>query len=172
MRILFIALLVSIQYAYCQTKVESNSPSNNSIAVSISTERNDFYTTFTCINTQKSFSLNPSVGIGLVHSFFQKNLFIRFGFDAYYNVLDKTLDNSRKVKLGGGLGYHFSFYKRPALTRINETCLGFFLQYGNRLKFIQKIAIGLLRESFNGNSQRVILYYPNFHFSIGLSYEI
>lgn len=164
--------LVSCQFVYSQNKADSISISNTSLAVSIGAERNDFYTTFTFINSQKSFSLNPSIGIGMLHSFLQNNLFIRFGFDAYYNVLDKSLDNDRKVRLGTGLGYHFSFYNKPVRTNINEPSVGFLLQYGRKFKFIQKVAMGLLRESFEGNNRSVVFYYPNFHFSIGLSYEI
>ncbi len=172
MRIFLIVFLISIKFGISQPIVGIIDTSKTAIALSLSAERNDFYTTFTYIRSIESFSINPSLGFGVIHSVFQANPFIRTGIDLYYNPLEKTLLNTRKVILGIGAGYYYSFYNRPSFTNHHEICAGYLFRIGGCFKFFQKTFIGLLRESFKGNSQRVNLIYPNFHFSMGLSYEI
>ena len=172
MRIFFIVFLISFKFSIAQPVSEVLDTSNTSIALSLSAERNDFYTTFTYLRSIESFSVNPSLGFGLVHSVFQANPFVRAGIDIYYNPVDKTILNCQKVLFGVGLGYYFSFYNRPTFTNNHELCAGYLFRFGKRLKFIQKTFIGILKESFMGNNERVHLVYPNFHLSMGLSYDL
>ena len=172
MRMFFFFFIGSINFGIAQSVSVPVDESKPSIALSLSAERNDFYTTFTYIKSIRSFSVNPSLGFGLIHSVFQSNPFIRTGVDVYYNPLKKSVSKARKIIMGIGTGYYFSFYNRPSFTNHHELCAGYLFQIGRRFKFFQKTFIGLLRESFMGNSARVYLIYPNFHFSMGLSYEI
>ena len=89
-----------------------------------------------------------------------------------YNPLQKYFGGNQLITLGVGGGYYFSFYNRPSFTSHHELCAGYVLRVGGRIKFFQKTFIGLMSESFSGSSREVRLIYPNFHFSIGLSYEI
>ena len=171
-RFLVLVLLLFLKFGFGQSKSCLSDTSSHTVALSIGVERNDIYSTITYAKKFHSFSLNPSFGIGVVHSFFQANTFGRFGCDFFYNVLDKKLINSRTISLGVGLGYYFSFYMNPVNTYFNETSVGYFFGYGKKIKIFQKSAFGLLRESFQGNTKPIVLLYPNFHISIGVLYEI
>ena len=172
MRLIFFFSLISYGCAFSQNLHESLNTSKDALAITASAERNDFYSTFTYIKPVKSFSLNPSIGFGVIHSFIQSNLFLRFGTDLIYNPLYKCFGENQLVVLGVGGGYYFSFYNRPSFTSHHELCAGYVFRIGGKTKFFQKTFIGLMSESFSGISREVRLIYPNFHFSIGLSYEI
>jgi len=172
MRLIFFLFLFSYECAFSQHLPESPNTPKGALAISASAERNDFYSTFTYIKPIKSFSLNPSIGSGVIHSFIQSNLFLRVGTDLIYNPLQKYFTENQLVTLGVGGGYYFSFYNRPSFTSHHELCAGYVLRVGGRIKFFQKTFVGFMSESFFGSSREVRLIYPNFHFSIGLSYEI
>lgn len=172
MRLIFFLFLISYGCAFSQHLPESINTSKGALAISASAERHDFYSSFTYIKPIKSFSLNPSIGFGVIHSLIQSNLFLRVGTDLIYNPLQKYFGGNQLITLGVGGGYYFSFYNRPSFTTHHELCAGYVLRVGGRIKFFQKTFIGLMSESFSGSSREVRLIYPNFHFSIGLSYEI
>ena len=172
MRLIFFLFLISYGCAFSQHLPESINTSKGALAISASAERHDFYSSFTYIKPIKSFSLNPSIGFGVIHSFIQSNLFLRVGTDMIYNPLQKYFGGNQLITLGVGGGYYFSFYNRPSFTTHHELCAGYVLRVGGRIQFFQKTFIGLMSESFSGSSREVRLIYPNFHFSIGLSYEI
>ena len=171
-RLLVLVFVLLLKTVHSQSKLGESDTNIQSIGLSIGIERSDVYSTITYARKFHSFSLNPSIGIGIVHSFFQANTFGRFGCDVFYNALDKKLINSERISLGIGLGYYFSFYKNPVNTYINETTVGYLFRYGKKIKIFQKTSFGLSRESFRGITKPVVLLYPNFHFSIGVSYEI
>ena len=171
-RLLVIVFVLFFKTGSSQSKSGKSDTNIHSIGLSIGIERSDVYSTITYARKFHSFSLNPSIGIGIVHSFFQANMFGRIGCDVFYNALDKKLINSQLISLGIGLGYYFSFYKNPVNTHFNETSVGYLFRYGKKIKVFQKTAFGLLRESFQGITKPIVLLYPNFHFSIGVSYEI
>ena len=172
MRLIFFLFLISSGCAFSQHLTDSPNTLKGALAISVSAERNDFYSSFTYLKPIKSFSLNPSIGSGVIHSFIQSNLFLRLGTDLIYNPLYEHFGKNQLVTLGVGGGYYFSFYNRPSFTSHHEVCAGYILRVGGRIKFFQKTFIGLMNESFSGSSREVRLIYPNFHFSIGLSYEI
>lgn len=172
MRLIFFSFLLTFGCVFSQHLPESLSTSKGALAISVSAERNDFYSSFTYIKPIKSFSLNPSIGSGVIHSFIQSNVFLRVGTDLIYNPLQKYFGENQLVTLGFGGGYYFSFYNRPSFTSHHEFCAGYVLRVGRSIKFFQKTFVGLMSESFSGSSREVLLIYPNFHFSIGLSYEI
>lgn len=172
MRLIFFLFLISYGYAFSQRLPDSPNTPKGALVISASAERNDFYSSFTYIKPIKSFYLNPSIGFGVIHSLIQSNLFLRVGTDLIYNPLQKYFGGNQLVTLGVGGGYYFSFYNRPSFTTHHELCAGYVLRVGGRIKFFQKTFIGLMSESFSGSSREVRLIYPNFHFSIGLSYEI
>ena len=172
MRLIFFLFLISYGCVFSQHLPESINTSKGALAISASAERHDFYSSFTYIKPIKSFSLNPSIGFGVIHSFIQSNLFLRVGTDMIYNPLQKYFGGNQLITLGAGGGYYFSFYNRPSFTTHHELCAGYVLRVGGRIQFFQKTFIGLMSESFSGSSREVRLIYPNFHFSIGLSYEI
>ena len=172
MRLIFFLFLISYGCAFSQHLPDSINTSKGALAISASAERNDFYSSFTYIKPIKSFYLNPSIGFGVIHSLIQSNLFLRVGTDLIYNPLQKYFGGNQLITLGVGGGYYFSFYNRPSFTTHHELCAGYVLRVGGRIKFFQKTFIGLMSESFSGSSREVRLIYPNFHFSIGLSYEI
>ena len=148
MRIFFFVFLISFKIGTSQTKSESLDSSNSSFAFSLGAERIDFYTTFTYIKSIESFSVNPSLGFGIIHSVFQSNPFFRVGADVYYNILDKSISSHRQMILGIGTGYYFSFYNRPSFTKHHEICAGSLFRIGGRIKFCQTTSIGILNESF------------------------
>ena len=164
--------LISYGCAFSQRLPNSPNTPKGALVISASAERNDFYSSFTYIKPIKSFYLNPSIGFGVIHSLIQSNLFLRVGTDLIYNPLQKYFGGNQLVTLGVGGGYYFSFYNRPSFTSHHELCAGYVLRVGGRIKFFQKTFIGLISESFSGSSREVRLIYSNFHFSIGLSYEI
>ena len=172
MRLIFFLFLISYGCAFSQRLPDSPNTPKGALVISASAERNDFYSSFTYIKPIKSFYLNPSIGFGVIHSLIQSNLFLRVGTDLIYNPLQKYFGGNQLVTLGVGGGYYFSFYNRPSFTSHHELCAGYVLRVGGRIKFFQKTFIGLMSESFSGSSREVRLIYPNFHFSIGLSYEI
>ena len=172
MRLIFFLFLISCGCAFSQRLPDSPNTPKGALVISASAERHDFYSSFTYIKPIKSFSLNPSIGFGVIHSLIQSNLFLRVGTDLIYNPLQKYFGGNQLVTLGVGGGYYFSFYNRPSFTSHHELCAGYVLRVGGRIKFFQKTFIGLMSESFSGSSREVRLIYPNFHFSIGLSYEI
>ena len=173
MRLIFFLFLITYGCAFSQHLPDSPKTLKGALAISVSAERNDYYSSFTYLKPIKSFSLNPNIGFGVVHSFIQSNLFLRVGTDLIYNPLYKHFGKNQQIfALGVGGGYYFSFYNRPSFTSHHELCAGYVLRVGGRIKFFQKTFIGLMRESFSGSSREVHLIYPNFHFSIGLSYEI
>ena len=172
MRLIFFLFLISYGYAFSQRLPDSPNTPKGALVISASAERNDFYSSFTYIKPIKSFYLNPSMGFGVIHSLIQSNLFLRVGTDLIYNPLQKYFGGNQLVTLGVGGGYYFSFYNRPSFTTHHELCAGYVLRVGGRIKFFQKTFIGLMSESFSGSSRDVRLIYPNFHVSIGLSYEI
>lgn len=172
MRLIFFLFLISCGCAFSQRLPDSPNTPKGALVISASAERNDFYSSFTYIKPIKSFYLNPSIGFGVIHSLIQSNLFLRVGTDLIYNPLQKYFGGNQLVTLGVGGGYYFSFYNRPSFTSHHELCAGYVLRVGGRIKFFQKTFIGLMSESFSGSSREVRLIYPNFHFSIGLSYEI
>ena len=172
MRLIFFLFLISYGCAFSQRLPDSPNTPKGALVISASAERNDFYSSFTYIKPIKSFYLNPSIGFGVIHSLIQSNLFLRVGTDLIYNPLQKYFGGNQLVTLGVGGGYYFSFYNRPSFTTHHELCAGYVLRVGGRIKFFQKTFIGLMSESFSGSSREVRLIYPNFHFSIGLSYEI
>ena len=144
----------------------------HSIALLSSVERNDIYTTLAYMNTGKSFSYTSSIGFGLIHSVFQNNPFIRVGCSAYYNWLNNEYKNSSKCAISTGVGVYYSFYKEPVRTGFYDLNLGYMFHYGNRFKLVHSASFGWLRESFNGNTESVVLDYPNFAITIGIAYEI
>ena len=172
MRLIFFLFLISYGCAFSQRLPDSPNTPKGALVISASAERNDFYSSFTYIKPIKSFYLNPSIGFGVIHSLIQSNLFLRVGTDLIYNPLQKYFGGNQLVTLGVGGGYYFSFYNRPSFTSHHELCAGYVLRVGGRIKFFQKTFIGLMSESFSGSSREVRLIYPNFHFSIGLSFEI
>lgn len=172
MRLIFFLFLISYGCAFSQRLPNSPNTPKGALVISASAERNDFYSSFTYIKPIKSFYLNPSIGFGVIHSLIQSNLFLRVGTDLIYNPLQKYFGGNQLVTLGVGGGYYFSFYNRPSFTSHHELCAGYVLRVGGRIKFFQKTFIGLISESFSGSSREVRLIYSNFHFSIGLSYEI
>lgn len=172
MRLIFFLFLISYGCVFSQHLPDSPNTPKGALVISASAERHDFYSSFTYIKPIKSFSLNPSIGFGVIHSLIQSNLFLRVGTDLIYNPLQKYFGGNQLVTLGVGGGYYFSFYNRPSFTSHHELCAGYVLRVGGRIKFFQKTFIGLMSESFSGSSREVRLIYPNFHFSIGLSYEI
>lgn len=171
-RFLVFVFVLLLKFGFSQSKLNLSDTNIQAISLSFGVERNDIYSTLTYSRRFDSFLINPSFGMGIVHSFFQANTFGRFGCDFFYNAMDNKLRNSQLISLGIGLGYCFSFYKNPVNTYFNEISVGYLFQYGKKIKVFQKTALGLLRESFQGITKPVILLYPNFHISIGVSYEI
>ena len=160
-------------FNFCFGQVHQNHKSSypSQIAINFGIERNDFSASFDYVHSfQNRFSINPSLGMGIIHSFVQSNPFIQCGFNTYYNWIFKNMKDGPFIFLGVGGGYGYSFYRKPVQTNFNEIRLGYLLSVGNRFRFFQKGGLGLLTESFNGISQKVFLSYPNFHFSIGFSY--
>jgi len=172
MRFIFLLIILSIKPVLSQDKFVNDISNSHSIALLSSVERNDIYATLAYMNTGKSFSFAPSIGLGVVHSVFQNNLFLRVGCSAHYNWLNKELKNSKKCVISTGLGVYYSFYHEPVRTRFYDLKLGYSFHYGNRFKLVHSASIGWLRESFNGNTKSVVLNYPNFALTIGIAYEI
>ena len=110
------------------------------------------------------------MAIGIIHSVVQANAFMQFGIDSYYDFVSKKINKGPFISLGVGGGYGYSFYRKPVHTNFNEVRLSYLFSVGNRFRLFQKGSFGLLSESFKGMSRNVFLFYPNFHFLIGLSY--
>lgn len=171
-RFLVPVFVLFLSLGYGQNKLDLSSTNHQALVFSVGVERNDVFSTLTYNRTLRSFSISPSFGVGIVHTFFQSNPFGRMGSDFFYSPLNKKLDNAQSISLGIGVGYYFSMYRSPVDTKFHEASLGYRFSYGKRIKLFQKTALGLLRESFQGNTKKMVLIYPNFHFSIGMSYEI
>jgi hypothetical protein len=116
MRFIFLLIILSFQPVLSQNKCKNEILSTHSIALLSSVERNDIYTTLAYMNTGKSFSYTPSIGVGLIHSVFQNNPLIRVGCSAHYNWLNKEYKNSKKCVISTGLGVYYSFYQEPVRT--------------------------------------------------------
>lgn len=172
MRFIFLLIILSFNPVFSQNKFANDISRTHAVALLSSVERNDIYTTFAYVNTGKSFSYTPSIGLGLIHSVFQNNALIRVGCAAHYNWLNKEFKNSKKCVMGTGLGVYYSFYREPVHTNFYDLKLGYMLHYGSRFKVVHSASFGWLRESFNGNTKSVVLNYPNFALTIGIAYEI
>ena len=97
--IFFFYSLYIYRCAFSQHLPESINTSKGALAISASAERHDFYSSFTYIKPIKSFSLNPSIGFGVIHSFIQSNLFLRVGTDLIYNPLQKYFGGNQLITL-------------------------------------------------------------------------
>ncbi len=171
MRFHLFILFLLFRFCFGQDYDGDNVSTSSQIVLHSGIERNDFF--LSCgyfYSLQNSITINPSIRIGIIHSFVQANPFMQFGFDSYYNLVYKKIKEGPFVSLGVGGGYSYSFYRKPVLTNFNEIRLSYFFCIGNRFRFFNKGSFGLLAESFKGMSRNVFILYPNFQFSLGLSY--
>ena len=171
MRFIFLLIILSFNPVYSQNKFTNDISNSHSIALLSSVERNDIYTSLTYLNTTNSFSYAPSIGVGVIHSIFQKNPLIRAGCSVYYNWINVKYESSKDFIFGTGLGCYYSFYNEPIRTNFYDIKLGYMMQYGNRFKIIHNVSFGFLKESFVGNTKSIVLNYPNLTFSMGFAYE-
>ena len=171
MRFYLLIPFLLFKFCYGQNYEKDNVSNSSQLALHFGVQRNDFLASCDYFYSfQNRLSINPSIGIGIIHSFVQANPFMHFGVDSYYRCIFKKIKEGPFVSLGVGGGYGYSFYSKPIYTNFNEIRLSYFLSIGNRFRFFQKGSFGFLSESFKGMSRNIFLVYPNFHFSIGLSY--
>jgi len=166
MRFILFLFLLSFHSFHGQNELAKDYSRNHSIALLSSVERNDIFMSLSYLHTGKLFSFSPSLGFGLIHSAFQNNPLARIGGSAHYNWLNKEFKNEK------GIGYYYSFYKKPVYTNFYDLKLGYMLRYGNRFKLVHSASLGWLTERFNGNTRTVVLNYTNFALTIGIAYEI
>ncbi len=172
MRHFVILIFLSSFTLFCQNPKEEHHFKSHSLALSGSIERNDVFLSISYLHQQKFFTLNPSIGIGLVHTMAQNNPLLRVGCMGYYNWIKKPLENYKDFIFAVGAGASYASYRAPVRTHFCDFKLGYLLQYGGRIKLMHSSSFGGLSEVFSGNSRQVSLFYPNFSFSIGFSYEI
>ena len=171
MRFHLLILFLLFKFCFGQNYGGDNVSTSSQIVLHSGIERNDFFLSCDYVYSfQNRISINPSISMGFIHSFVQINPFMEFGLDSYYDVVNKRIKESSIFLLGAGVGYAYSFYRKPVHTNFNELRLIYLLSIGNRFRFFHKGGLGLLAESFQGVSRNLFLLYPNFHFSIGVSY--
>lgn len=171
MRFYLLSFFLLSKFCFGQDYESDNISNSSQLALQLGIQRNDFLTSCDYVYSfQNRLSINPSIGIGVIHSFVQSNPFMQFGIDSYYNLVFKKTKGGDFISLGLGGGYGYSFYRKPVHTNFNEIRLSYFFTIGNRFRFFHKGCFGILGESFKGMSRNVFILYPNFHFSIGLSY--
>ena len=171
MRFHLLILFLLFKFCFGQEYGGDNGSTSSQIVLHSGIERNDFFLSCDYVYSfHNSITINPSIGIGIIHSFVQANPFMQFGIDSYYNLVCKKIKEGPFVSLGFGGGYSYSFYRKPVQINFNEIRLTYFFCIGNRFRFFNKGGFGLLAESFEGMSRNVFILYPNFQFSLGLSY--
>ena len=171
MRFYLLILFLLFKFCYGQSCENDNVSNSSQLAFNFGVQRNDFLASCDYVYSfQNRFSINPSMAIGIIHSVVQANAFMQFGIDSYYDFVSKKINKGPFISLGVGGGYGYSFYRKPVHTNFNEVRLSYLFSVGNRFRLFQKGSFGLLSESFKGMSRNVFLFYPNFHFLIGLSY--